>query len=257
MELTLRQRAFLDKLIDLYYEARQPIHYSVLAERLGVSRFSAYDMLRLLEAKGLVRSEYVLTGRKGGPGRSAVVFHPLARAKEALFRLVGTPAEQQEWAATQERILNDLRQAVQGGNNPLEKLLTAIPKAISPLAYSAQVLSTLFYTARNLIEELDRGLSTLLASEECAEPGSGLDLLAGFALGLSLTTEGMSREIYAKLVEYSRTCQSYIQAMGVEQRHLLAKFMREIVALLRSPKVTAGGTEGAYTTGGPPAPSGA
>lgn len=235
MELTLRQKAFLGKLIDLYYEARQPIHYSVLAERLGVSRFSAYDMLRLLEAKGLVRSEYVLTGHKGGPGRSAVVFYPLARAKEALSRLVGTPAEQREWAATQERILADLRQAVQGGNRPLEGLLAAIPKTISPLAYSAQVLSTLFYTARNLIEELDKGLSALLTAEESAEPGSGLDLLAGFALGLSLAAEDISREIYAKLVEYSRICQSHIQAMSSEQRRLLAEFMREIVALLRSP----------------------
>jgi len=239
MELTLRQKAFLDKLIDLYHEAHHPIHYSVLAEKLGVSRFSAYDMLRLLETKGLVRSEYVLEEHKGGPGRSAVFFYPLARAREVLSRLVGTPAEQREWAATQERILADLRQAERGEGRLLEDLLAAIPKTISPLAYSAQVLGALFYAARNWVEELDKGLSALLSPEEMSAPGSGLDLLAGFALGLSLATEGVSREISAKLVEYSRTCQSYIQSMDAERRRLLAEFIQEIVTLLRGPKATA------------------
>ena len=46
MKLTRRQEEFIRKLMDLYWEKRGPIHYSVLAERLGVSPFTAYDMLR-------------------------------------------------------------------------------------------------------------------------------------------------------------------------------------------------------------------
>ena len=60
IKLTPRQRAFLDKLFDLYHEHQGPVHYSLVAERLGVNKFSAYDMLKLLEKKGVARSDYVL-----------------------------------------------------------------------------------------------------------------------------------------------------------------------------------------------------
>jgi len=60
IKLTPRQQAFLDKLFELYRESNGPIHYTVVAERLGVNKFSAYDMLKLLEKKGVAGSSYVL-----------------------------------------------------------------------------------------------------------------------------------------------------------------------------------------------------
>jgi len=68
----------LDKLLDLYRERKSPIHYSQLAEALQVNRFSAYDMLKALERKGLAMPQYVL--RREGPGRSAVLFAPTPQA---------------------------------------------------------------------------------------------------------------------------------------------------------------------------------
>ena len=60
MELTGRQHAFLSRLIDLYRAAQHALHYSTVAEHLGVSPMTAYDMLRLLDrAGGLCVSEYV------------------------------------------------------------------------------------------------------------------------------------------------------------------------------------------------------
>ena len=53
-----------------------PIHYSALAEHLGVSKITAYDMLRHLEEKGYISSHYQLEDEKTGPGRSKVVFSP-------------------------------------------------------------------------------------------------------------------------------------------------------------------------------------
>ena len=57
-------------------------HYSVLAERLGVSPFTAYDMLCLLEDKGMVTSEYQLSAEKSGPGRAERLFYPVESARE-------------------------------------------------------------------------------------------------------------------------------------------------------------------------------
>ena len=191
MELTLRQKAFFDKLVDLYREAQRPVHYSVLAKGLGVSRFSAYDMLKLLETKGLVRAEYVLDERDGGPGRSSVVFVPLLKAQELLSRLVANPVEQREWSQTVSHILGHLHQERNSSpgrdSSLLEELMAAIPKAMSPLAYSAQTLTALLLPVRNRLESLDRDLATILnLDEDGAEAGGGLELLAGFALGASL-----------------------------------------------------------------------
>lgn len=85
MKLTRRQQEFITNLIDLSGEVEGPIHYSALAERLGVSPFTAYDMLCLLEEKGLVTSEYQLAADKDGPGRAERLFYPRlvgARHKE-------------------------------------------------------------------------------------------------------------------------------------------------------------------------------
>ena len=76
MKLTRRQEEFVNNLIDLSQEFDGPIHYSILAERLGVSPFTAYDMLCLLEEKGLVTSEYQLAEDKQGPGRAERLFYP-------------------------------------------------------------------------------------------------------------------------------------------------------------------------------------
>ncbi len=236
MELTLRQKTFLDKLIDLYHEAQKPIHYSVLAQKLGVNRFSAYDMLKLLESKGLVRSEYILDEHNSGPGRSSVVFYPLTKAREMLSRLAGNPSEQREWAQTQEHILANLREGQTSDGGLLEDLLAAIPKAISPLAYSAQVLTALLLPVRHRLEALDHDLATMLAPKESPAASDSLDLLAGFALGLSMTTERLGRDLSAMLMEYSRNCQAYIEGMDAERRRILADFVREMLAALERRK---------------------
>ncbi|MDY6834738.1 MAG: hypothetical protein SVY53_08095 [Chloroflexota bacterium] len=48
MQLTIRQRAFLTKLIGLYGTIQDPVHYSVVADQPETSGSTAYDMLRLL-----------------------------------------------------------------------------------------------------------------------------------------------------------------------------------------------------------------
>lgn len=57
VKLPPRQREFLSRLLDLYREAEAPVRYASVARALEVSPVTAYEMLRLLEDKGLVRSE--------------------------------------------------------------------------------------------------------------------------------------------------------------------------------------------------------
>jgi hypothetical protein len=88
MKLTRRQEEFISNLIDLSDEVEGPIHYSLLADRLGVSPFTAYDMLCLLEEKGMVTSEYQLAEDKRGPGRAERLFYPCKTPQEREAELV-------------------------------------------------------------------------------------------------------------------------------------------------------------------------
>ena len=85
IKLTFRQKAFLDKLHDVYSEMQGPIHYSLVAERLGLSNSTAYDMLRVLEQKGMVGSQYATPKEIAGPGRSSILFYPTCSGKGVVF----------------------------------------------------------------------------------------------------------------------------------------------------------------------------
>jgi len=67
--LTRRQQQFLSQFLDIHREMGHSVHYVVVAERLGISKVSAYEMLRLLEEKELVKAEYQSNPGQHGPGR--------------------------------------------------------------------------------------------------------------------------------------------------------------------------------------------
>jgi len=60
MKTTTRQKEFLKVLIDLYQQKASPIHYSEVAQKMGVSKWTAYDMLQLLHKEGLLEVEYLI-----------------------------------------------------------------------------------------------------------------------------------------------------------------------------------------------------
>lgn len=108
MELTRRQKEFLYTLLDLYREEQGPFYYSQLAQRLQISRFTAYDMLRLLEYKGVVVSSYQLSETKSGPVRSEIVFTPTDKAHCLISELTGDIGDD-DWSLVKERALKRIQ----------------------------------------------------------------------------------------------------------------------------------------------------
>ena len=96
MPLTPRQQATLEKLIELYREAREPIHYPLIARRLGIGNTAAYEMLKLLEREGYITSEYVLSGN-AGPGSSSIVFASSQQAHDGFHLLANGLKTNSEW----------------------------------------------------------------------------------------------------------------------------------------------------------------
>ena len=227
MKLTGRQRQFLNKFLDLYREARQPLHYSAVAAHLGVSPMTAYDMLRLLEERELVASEYVLPEQ--GPGRSTIVFRPTEKATASMAQLAGKGWDQEEWEGVKERILQALREG-RGTNyqDLLEEILLRIPGRKSPMLYGAEMITAVLLHLHQLKEEA-RGSSLLESLRALGLPND----LAGLTLGLSFV-ERANRRITSLLLSYSRKYQEYLAKLSAESKQRLSDFAQEVMKIVET-----------------------
>ncbi len=227
MPLTPRQQATLEKLIDLYREAREPIHYTLVARRLGIRNTAAYEMLKLLEREGYVTSEYVLSGH-AGPGRSSVVFAPTRRA-HAAFRLLASGLDKNsEWETVKKQILSRLGQDKHAEQALLEELVLRLPNTEEPLVFCAEALTALFLNigreARQRLQEHGVILQNLVAGPRALNL---LSLLPGLVLGLSFP--GQAHRASEKLIEYSEICQTYLQQLDDAKQRALADFVRQVL----------------------------
>lgn len=184
MTLTARQQQFYEALLELCRGSGQSVHYTAVAEALGVSPFSAYDMLKVLESKGVVASEYVLEGDTPGPGRSAIVFYPHATPASGPIRSNGL--EEAEWSRVRQRLLQRLAEL--RDTNPSEVLsdiLGRLPGYSSPLTYCTGVIAALLVNLRVTWKDFfnhrqRQALRALVSGDEV-----GLGTLAGLSIGSS------------------------------------------------------------------------
>jgi energy-coupling factor transport system substrate-specific component len=234
MKLTGRQRAFLSQFLDLYRESRELLHYTDVAQRLGVSKITAYDMLRLLEERGLVQSEYVLRGEGQGAGRSSIVFRPTSQADVLFAELAGEAVGQGEWGAVKTRILETLR-AGKGTDYEglLEEILARLPQRESPMLYAAEMITAVILSLYQLREDASAaGLFDKLRSLGLPDE-AGLSALAGLALGLSFA-ERINRRLISLLLSYTGRYQEILSRLSAENKRRLSNFVGEVIKVVET-----------------------
>ncbi|MBI5879675.1 MAG: hypothetical protein HZB53_18675 [Chloroflexi bacterium] len=238
MALTHRQYDFLRKLLDLYHAANQPIHYSQVGEALGVNRFSAYDMLKLLEQKGYLKSQYVLAPARSGPGRSSIAFLPTPKARAAV-RLFGGRDSGDEWTSVRETVLKRLRGHNLGDDELLKQLLAHIPETRTPLEFCAEATAAL---ALNLhaIRQRAADLNPLRALAALAPSGHvELGALAGLSLGSALA-RGLDRAALDGLLSLTKRFQTQLATLSDDHLRNLSDLVEEALeTLAQSPIIDA------------------
>ena len=234
MKLTGRQKSFLSQFLDLYRESRKPLHYTDVAQRLGVSKITAYDMLRLLEERGLVQSEYVLRGKGQGAGRSSIVFHPTPQADTLFAELAGEAGDLEEWEPVKRRILEALR-AGKGTDYEglLEEILARLPQRQSSMLYAAEMITAVILSLHQLREEASvAGLLDKLRA--LGLPGeAGLSALAGLTLGLSFV-ERINRRLISLLLSYTGRYQETLSRLSAENKQRLSNFVGEVMKIVET-----------------------
>jgi len=233
MKLTRRQEEFVRSLLDLYGELQEPFHYSELAERLGVSRFTAYDMLRVLEEKGIVASQYQLDEERSGPGRSAVMYEPTARARRILADVFGDRSRD-DWQAITARLMEQVQRGELGDADLAREMLARTPPDEPPtLRYCIEVMTVV---ALRLQRKAAR--PRLVAQAQMLLTGSdqncrvGLSLLGGFAMGVLGDDEGGSDAWRQELLDHILQYQTLVVDMAPAACKQLAQRLDALFAAL-------------------------
>jgi hypothetical protein len=234
VDLTRRQREFLEAFLDLYREASgQPVHYAAVAKRLGIGRVTAYEMLRLLEEKGLVASEYFLPAERGA-GRSSILFRPTARAHELISRLAGPSWDGASWGEVKERILNALRAGKAGGYEELlGEILSQLEAQRSPLFVAAHMIAAVILSLHHLRGEIGAGKLTESLRALGFPEEVGLSALGGLMVGLSLV-ERANRQLVSRLVGQLHRYQQSLAWLSAENKRQLIDFAREVWQIMQA-----------------------
>jgi hypothetical protein len=237
MKLTRRQEEFVQKMIELRQEFNGPVHYSLLAERLGVSPFTAYDMLCLLEEKGYVTSEYQLPTDKSGPGRAERLFFPGRMAHVQEQRLIEEVAAiHLEGEALKEYVLQKLRQSgISDDDRDLADQLMArmLPAGHGEVRYCVEVM-----TVAALRLQGSAGQQVLLEHLPYLLPAEGgacqanLGLLGGFVFGILAQQCAPDQDWLAKLHEHLLGYLDAVLKMSSDDCHKLAAQLTGMFAAL-------------------------
>ncbi len=230
MRLTARQRAFLERLVELYREKKGPVHYTQVASAMGVSKFSAYDMLRVLVDKGMVSPVYVLEKPVRSPGRSQVMFMPTPEGEMELYsRCRSFPCI--EWKEFKTKLIRKLKRDA-SPLHLLRDMLTQYQDAEPPLLYCAGV-STAYLAGLTRLAGKVRYVNPYEAVEKLISGEAGLGTLAGLSLGsiIAQAGEGVDNEFAFQLYQTVERYQAALAQLNEESKAILKNFLLEVIGL--------------------------
>lgn len=232
-KITRRQHQFLSEFLDMYQEIDQPIHYVALAKRLDIGKVTAYEMLRLLEKRGLVKSEFHLPSGDRGPGRSTVLFLPTQKTIQLISQLSDGAADTEAWELAKTRIMQQLHEGkVEGYETLLNDLLARISERRSPLIFMTEMITATILTVASIQKDAEeKGLLDRL--RRIGLPGEiGLSALAGISSALSMV-ENVNLSLSTFLLEQSGKYQEQTTRLSEEKRDQLSDFAREVTKIVR------------------------
>ena len=225
MTITRRRKEFLAGAMKIFQSTGQPVHYATLAQMLGVSKWTAYDVLRELEKEGLFTAEYFLNRAERYPGRSLVLFRPTPLAAYYLeANHAGADAATDDWEAVKNRLLGVLENITNiGPKKIIEELLEEIGTIEKPITHSAYIITILITFLSSLG---NRGFHLLEQFvKTAAKPELSLSIFAGTALGVAL--KSVKKTLAKKLASKVNTFQKHLSEFNRSERKLLFNFLGE------------------------------
>ena len=239
MRITKRQKEFLQSLIDLYQQKDTPIHYSEVAQKMRVSKWTAYDMLQLLHKEGFLEVEYLLPESDNYKwvklGRSIITFYPTKKGYDIF------PLPKQKISSNIiefNRLKKEITQKFDEfkGKLNIRELLKEALQSKSPFIFCACVLLILIL----LVKKITEGIAEIKLISQIMPPTTttttytelALIVFAGMCLGVLAkyinkvpTTFGNNNlDEYA---DYIQTYNQYISQMDKKEQRSLLNFLKD------------------------------
>ncbi|HWQ73851.1 MAG TPA: hypothetical protein VN441_00930 [Syntrophomonas sp.] len=224
MAITKRRLDFLKIIKQLYEATGLPVHYARVAEVLGVSKWSAYEMLKNLEIDGFLHRQYEVNQVEKNPGRAMVMFLPTNKLEEVLSEQ--TPASKpanREWQQEKERLLSLFDEVKKGGGKTLlEQFVTELPSLENPLVSCAYVITLVFSQLHSLSENSLRLLKDLAV--EARKGPVGLAMFVGTVFG-SLLKSAEPFSVIGQLTEHFSEFQNNLTSLTQSEERFLMDFL--------------------------------
>jgi DNA-binding PadR family transcriptional regulator len=223
LELTERQKEFLKQIFDHYVKQKTPIHYSAVAKWLGVSKWTAYDMLRRLSKEGYLSAHYCLS-RKGCPGRSILCYVPTSKLAQLLGR--EEDLQREEWHDWKQMLLSRIEGLrCREGPQLVGELSELLSETKSPMMFCAGVLALFAAYIRSVNE---KGMQMVQqVAEAINRPEQRLSLLSGMVVGL-LSKGGDDSEGSGILSGLVNKYHQYLERVDRKQHRLLSDFLDDL-----------------------------
>jgi len=240
MKITKRQKEFLKILINLYQEKASPIHYSEVAQKIGVSKWTAYDMLQLLSKEGFLEVEYQIPEsdhhRWGKLGRSTITFFPTKKGY-AISNLSqrNLPIKTAELNKLKKEIIQKFEE-IKGKFN-LKELFKEVLQTKSPLIFCACILLILIL----LIKKITQGIAEIQLLSQVIPPNAtntyielALTVFVGICFGvLTKYINNIPKYVTGPVnnldeyIGYIQTYNQYVSQMNKEEQKSLLVFLKE------------------------------
>ncbi|MEA1959928.1 MAG: hypothetical protein U9N81_01330 [Bacillota bacterium] len=229
MAITKRRLDFLRIIKQLYESTGLPVHYARVGEVLGVSKWSAYEMLKNLEREGFLDRQYEVNQVEKNPGRAMVMFLPTNKLNQVLSgKELDLKTTSREWHQEKERLISLFDESKKGGIKTLfEQLLAELPSLENPLVSCAYVI-TLVVSQLNTLSESSIRLLKNMAAEARKGP-IGLAMFVGTAIG-SLSKSAAPVSPIAQLADFLSVFQKNLTALTQSEQALLLDFLETMLS---------------------------
>lgn len=220
LSLTKRRQEFLDHIYRQFKKTNNPVHYSKVAEAIGVSKWTAYDVLKELENQGLVKRTY--STNENEAGRSIVVFSPTEIAESFFQKERRELTNTEEWEA----ILPEVFKLVENPQNlPLREaihhiisLMKNVEVKLEFCAYFLSILLLYLNTLGKNVKELTVNL--INASKEAKVQ---LTVFTGAVVGMIIQSVG--EELSPDMVKLVQQFLDNVNELNAGELSLLINFI--------------------------------
>jgi DNA-binding MarR family transcriptional regulator len=222
ISLTKRRREFLDQIWHQYQTTNLPVHYSEVAEAIGVSKWTAYDVLKSLESQGLLKRNYAVN--ESETGRSVVVFSPTELADHFFQKERREIADREEW----ELILSKVRGQIEKQKDvplieAINHVLLQMEKVEVKLEFCTYFLCVLILYLNSLGDPVKSlTVNVLNASQETKVQ---LSVFVGAVVGMIIQSIG--EELSPEMIKLVQQFFDYANQLNAGELDLLIEFIKQ------------------------------